>query len=279
VNGVGHGEAEGRDDSDQLAAVWNAAGIIVSAGMVRMAPAANARTNATLSGEEFWKRPAREASPDTMAIVIHIHRTRDLCQPAVSRPDVDEIAGARRTAASDVGRRRDNPRASTSRRVIPASIASSELRHSFTLGDAPGSPSREARRGVELTTPQQVPNDPSGQGESMSELASSETPVIDLMASMTADSLEATTLDAQSIALVRLAALVASGAPASSYALNLAMAGEVGLDVDDVRGVLTAIAPIVGTSRVAAATGRIVLALEIALEVAEAEMDAVDGGE
>jgi len=103
--------------------------------------------------------------------------------------------------------------------------------------------------------------------------------VIDLMASMTADSLEATTLDAQSIALVRLAALVASGAPASSYALNLAMAGEVGLDVDDVRGVLTAIAPIVGTSRVAAATGRIVLALEIALEVAEAEMDAVDGGE
>lgn len=106
----------------------------------------------------------------------------------------------------------------------------------------------------------------------MSDLASSETPVLDLLASMTADSLEATSLDAQSVAMVRLAALVASGAPAASYALNLAAAGDVGLDVEDVRGVLTAVAPIVGTSRVAAATGRIVLAIGVAIEVAEAEM-------
>ena len=98
----------------------------------------------------------------------------------------------------------------------------------------------------------------------MSDLSSSDTPVLDLLASMTADSLEASSLDIQSIALVRLAALVATGAPAASYALNLAVAGDVGLDVDDVRGVLTAIAPIVGTARVAAATGRIVLALEVA---------------
>jgi 4-carboxymuconolactone decarboxylase len=108
----------------------------------------------------------------------------------------------------------------------------------------------------------------------MSELAASDTPVLDLLASMTADSLEATTLDPQSIALVRLAALVATGAPAVSYALNLAVAGEVGLDVDDVRGVLAAIAPIVGTARVADATGRIVLAIGVAVEVAEDELEA-----
>lgn len=113
----------------------------------------------------------------------------------------------------------------------------------------------------------------------MSELASSDTPVLDLLASMTADSLEASSLDIQSIALVRLAALVATGAPAASYALNLAVAGDVGLDADDVRGVLTAVAPIVGTARVAAATGRIALALEIAIEVAEAELADVDAGE
>ena len=113
----------------------------------------------------------------------------------------------------------------------------------------------------------------------MSELASSDTPVLDLLASMTGDSLEASSLDAQSIALVRLAALVASGAPSASYALNLAMASDVGLDVEDVRGVLAAIAPIVGTSRVVAATGRIALALEIAIEVAEAELDDIDAGE
>jgi 4-carboxymuconolactone decarboxylase len=106
----------------------------------------------------------------------------------------------------------------------------------------------------------------------MSEPASTDTPVLDLLASMTADSLEVTSLDAQSIAMVRLAALVASGAPAASYALNLAAAGDMGLDADDVRGVLAAIAPIVGTSRVVAATGRIVLAIGVAIEVAEAEM-------
>ena len=101
---------------------------------------------------------------------------------------------------------------------------------------------------------------------------SSDTPVLDLLASMTADSLEATSLDAPSIAMVRLAALVASDAPSVSYGLNLAVAGDAGLDADDVRGVLTAIAPIVGTSRVAAATGRIALALAVAIEVA-AESD------
>ena len=102
---------------------------------------------------------------------------------------------------------------------------------------------------------------------------SSDTPVLDLLARMTADSLETSTLDPQSIALVRLAALVASGAPAASYALNLAVASEVGLGVEDVRGVLAAIAPVVGTTRVVAATGRIVLALGIAIEVASAELD------
>ena len=103
----------------------------------------------------------------------------------------------------------------------------------------------------------------------MSELSSSDTPVLDLLASMTADSVEASSLDMQSIVLVRLAALVASGAPAASYALNLAIAGEMGLDADDVRGVLTAVAPIVGTARVAEATGRIVMAIGVAIEVAE----------
>jgi Carboxymuconolactone decarboxylase family len=114
----------------------------------------------------------------------------------------------------------------------------------------------------------------------MSEQTASDTPVLDLLAGMTADSLEASSLDAQSILLVRLAALVASGAPAASYALNLAAASDVGLEPDDVRGVLAAVAPIVGTSRVVAATGRIVLALGVAIEVAEAQLDAdLDDGE
>jgi alkylhydroperoxidase/carboxymuconolactone decarboxylase family protein YurZ len=85
---------------------------------------------------------------------------------------------------------------------------------------------------------------------------------------MTADSLAASTLDPQTLMLVRIAALVAVDAPPVSYVLNIGAAGEVGLDADTIRGVLTAIAPIVGTSRVAAATGNIVQALAVEIEAA-----------
>jgi 4-carboxymuconolactone decarboxylase len=100
-----------------------------------------------------------------------------------------------------------------------------------------------------------------------------ETPVLDLLASMTADSLTASSLDPQALMLVRLAALVAVDAPPSSYLLNLEAAGEVGLDAESVRGVLAAVAPIVGTARVASATGRIVKALSVAIEIAEEDAE------
>ena len=69
--------------------------------------------------------------------------------------------------------------------------------------------------------------------------------------------------------LVRIAALAAVDAPPVSYLLNLGAASELGIDAEQVRGVLAAIAPIVGTARIASATGKIVDALEVALEVAE----------
>ncbi|WP_363353783.1 carboxymuconolactone decarboxylase [Microbacterium sp. LMI12-1-1.1] len=96
-------------------------------------------------------------------------------------------------------------------------------------------------------------------------------PVLELLARMTADSVESSSLDPETLVLVRIAALVAVDAAPVSYALNLKVGGLVGLDVDSLRGVLTAIAPIVGTAKVAAATGNIVkaLAAEIALEELE----------
>ena len=100
-----------------------------------------------------------------------------------------------------------------------------------------------------------------------------ETPILDLLASMTADSLAASSLDPGSLMLVRLAALVAVDAPPSSYLLNLEAAGEVGLDAESVRGVLVAVAPIVGTARVASATGKIVKALSVAIEIAEEDAE------
>ena len=67
-----------------------------------------------------------------------------------------------------------------------------------------------------------------------------ETPVLDLLGRMTADSLEASSLDAESLMLVRIAALVAVDAPPASYLLNLGAAGDVGIGEEQVRGVLAA---------------------------------------
>jgi 4-carboxymuconolactone decarboxylase len=104
-------------------------------------------------------------------------------------------------------------------------------------------------------------------------MANTDTPVLDLLGKMTADSIEASSLDPETLMLTRLAALVAVDAPPASYLLNLGAAREIGIDVEQVRGVLAAIAPIVGTARIASATGNIVRALGIALELAEDEAE------
>ena len=96
-----------------------------------------------------------------------------------------------------------------------------------------------------------------------------ESPVRDLLADMTAESVAASSLDETSLMLVRIAALVAVDAPAVSYLLNLGAASEIGIDAEQVRGVLAAVAPIVGTARVASATGKIVEALAVEIEIAE----------
>ena len=104
-------------------------------------------------------------------------------------------------------------------------------------------------------------------------MADTETPVLDLLGKMTADSIEASSLDAEALLLTRIAALVAMDAPPASYLLNLGAASEIGIDPDRIRGILIAIAPIVGTARIASAIGNIARALGIALEMAELEAE------
>ena len=103
-----------------------------------------------------------------------------------------------------------------------------------------------------------------------------DTPVLDLLADMTAASVAASSLDPQTLALVRVAALVALDAPPVSYILNLEAAADLGIDGERVRGVLAAIAPIVGTARVASATAKIVEALAIEIEIAELVAEQTD---
>jgi 4-carboxymuconolactone decarboxylase len=99
--------------------------------------------------------------------------------------------------------------------------------------------------------------------------SSAETPVLDLLASMTADSIAVSNLEPRELMLVRIAALAAVDAPPASYLLNLGAAADSGVDADQVRGVLAGIAPIVGAPRVATAIGAIADALDVAIEAAE----------
>jgi 4-carboxymuconolactone decarboxylase len=101
-----------------------------------------------------------------------------------------------------------------------------------------------------------------------------ETPVLDLLAGMTADSITASSLDPRTLMLVRIAALAAVDAPPFSYMMNLDAANQLGLDPEEVRGVLAGIAPIVGTARIASATGNIVAALAVEIEIADLQAQA-----
>ena len=78
-------------------------------------------------------------------------------------------------------------------------------------------------------------------------------PVLDTLVRMNEGVPERCGLDAGTFMLVRIAALVSVGAPSASYRLNLEAASEVGLTVEQVQGVLIAVAPVVGSARVASA--------------------------
>jgi alkylhydroperoxidase/carboxymuconolactone decarboxylase family protein YurZ len=101
-----------------------------------------------------------------------------------------------------------------------------------------------------------------------------ETPVLDTLTAMTAVSIEASDLDNRELMLARIAALAAVDAPALSYLMNVGAAVDSGITVEDVQGVLIAIAPIVGTARVLSAAAKITEALGFAIAAVEAELEA-----
>ena len=105
-----------------------------------------------------------------------------------------------------------------------------------------------------------------------------ERPLLDTVLAMTSASLERANMVDRELMMVRLAALAAVDAPGSSYLLNLGAAVEVGLTLEDVQGVLVAIAPIVGSPRVVTAAGSIAAALGMALAIDDALTEPGAGG-
>jgi alkylhydroperoxidase/carboxymuconolactone decarboxylase family protein YurZ len=100
-------------------------------------------------------------------------------------------------------------------------------------------------------------------------MAKGEAPVMETLLDINGVSLERTELDPATLILVRLAALAAVDAPASSYLMHIGPAAEVGVTLDQAQDVLVAVAPIVGTARTMAAATKIVEALGLAINLAE----------
>lgn len=96
------------------------------------------------------------------------------------------------------------------------------------------------------------------------------TPVLDVLAGMTAVSVESTSYDPGLQVLLRFAALVAlDGAPAS-YLFHLGAGADQGLSIEDAQQVLVILAPLVGTARIVSASTKIARALGLAVAVSDA---------
>src|SRR4030095_15187012 len=102
-----------------------------------------------------------------------------------------------------------------------------------------------------------------------------DTPILDLLATMTEAAVETSSLDPAAQILLRFAALVALDAAPASYLFHFGAGAEQGLTMEDARQVLITLAPLVGTARIVSASSKISRALGFALAVSElAEEDA-----
>ena len=99
-----------------------------------------------------------------------------------------------------------------------------------------------------------------------------ETPVLDTLADITAVSLEHSTLPPRELMLARIAALIAVDAPPASYLANAGPAADSGVTGEDIQAVMIGIAPVVGTPKIVAAAGKILRALGFEIMAAEAAL-------
>lgn len=97
----------------------------------------------------------------------------------------------------------------------------------------------------------------------------SDNPLLDTVVEMNAVSIAKLDASLEGLLLVRLAALVAVDAPPASYLVTLGTGADSMLDLEDVRSVLIAVAPVVGAPKVVSAVRNIAEALGIAITLDE----------
>ena len=105
-------------------------------------------------------------------------------------------------------------------------------------------------------------------------MATGDAPVLEALLEINATALNRAELDPVTMLLVRIAALAAVGAPATSYLMHVGPAVQAGVTVEQVQDVLVTVAPIVGAPRVLAAAQNITDALGLVIAITAADIEA-----
>jgi 4-carboxymuconolactone decarboxylase len=121
----------------------------------------------------------------------------------------------------------------------------------------------EAPAGATLGFPPKETKMPVSQDadQMLEQLAESNPELMQGLVGLQIHNIESSGLDPRTHALVRIASLIALGAPSASYAWQVSLALESGATVDEIAGVLVAVAPTAGLPRVVAAAPEIKRAL------------------
>lgn len=108
--------------------------------------------------------------------------------------------------------------------------------------------------------------------KTLTAIAFGEAPVLETLAEMTMNTFERSGLDEKTYLMVRIAGLVAMDAPPVSYAISLDASVDA-LEVEELQGILVALAPIVGSARIASAASNILDVFMLESEIGAEEED------
>jgi alkylhydroperoxidase/carboxymuconolactone decarboxylase family protein YurZ len=100
-----------------------------------------------------------------------------------------------------------------------------------------------------------------------------ENAIAELVSIRLTEAADTSDLDAKTLALVNVAAVIATGGDDSSYLLHVTAALDAGASVDEITGVLTGIGPNVGVFKMVSAADPLATALGVHLAASRGEGD------
>ena len=98
-----------------------------------------------------------------------------------------------------------------------------------------------------------------------------ENAIAELVSIRLTEAVDTSDLDAKTLALVNIAAVIATGGDDSSYLLHVTAALDAGASVDEITGVLTGIGPNVGVFKMVSAADPLATALGVNLAASRGE--------